>query len=83
MSLITAGMMIGSMALTCYAGSGDEEKPTVTLMIDIAGYGPLNDAVAMVQEHFPQYNIVSQNWDIDNLKKQLRRPLLQALMVTV
>lgn len=67
-SLLTAGAMIGSLGMTTYA----EEKPTVTLMIDIAGYAPLNDAVAMVQEHFPEYNIVSKAWDIENLKKTIK-----------
>jgi ABC-type glycerol-3-phosphate transport system substrate-binding protein len=79
--------LMGSVALTGCGKSGgdgadkgdsgadagkDGDKPTVTLMIDIAGFPPLNTAVQMVQEKFPEYNIVSKPWNLTELGKTIK-----------
>ena len=53
-------------------GNADKEKPTVTLMIEIGGYAPLEKAVQMVKDKFPEYNIVSKEWSIDGVKKAIK-----------
>ena len=53
-------------------GAKDNGKPTVTLMIEIGGYAPLETAVQMVKEKFPEYNIVSKEWSIDGVKKAIK-----------
>ncbi len=81
-STMTAAVMLGSLVLTgCGSsqgdggsdgGSGANEKPTVTLMIDIQGFPPLNEAVKMVKEKFPEYNIISKEWAGNDLNKTIK-----------
>lgn len=49
-----------------------KDKPTVTLMFEIGGYAPLETAVKMVREKFPEYNIISKEWSIDGVKKAIK-----------
>ena len=51
---------------------GEEGKPTVTLMIEVGGFPGLELAVDMVQEKFPEYNIISKEWSIDGVKKAIK-----------
>lgn len=49
-----------------------EDKPTVTLMIEVGGYAPLEKAVEMAKEKFPEYNIISKEWSVDGVKKAIK-----------
>lgn len=81
---VLAVAVTGSM-LVCACGNGggtqesgsagdteSKDKPTVTLMIDVSGYVPLNTAVKMVQEKFPEYNIVSKQWEYGEVKTAVK-----------
>lgn len=87
LGVVLAITLMGTVALTgCQKSGGDDaenggsnadagkdaDKPTVTLMIDIAGFPPLNTAVQMVQEKFPEYNIVSKPWNLTELGKTIK-----------
>lgn len=75
-------VLASSMVLGGCGGSGKEEnkeargdskdKPTVTLMIEVGGYAPLEKAVEMAKEKFPEYNIVSKEWSVDGVKKAIK-----------
>ena len=81
-STMTAAVMLGSLVLTgCGSsqgdggsdgGSGGNEKPTVTLMIELSSFPGLVKAVDMAEEKFPEYNIVSKEWSIDGVKKAIK-----------
>ncbi len=66
--------LVGSMLLTSTGvmAADSEEKPTVTLMLEISGYPPLVKAVEMAKEKFPEYNIVSKEWAIDGVKRAIK-----------
>lgn len=53
-------------------GNASDNKPAVTLMIEVGGYAPLEKAVEMVKEKFPDYNIISKEWSIDGVKKAIK-----------
>lgn len=87
LGVVLAVTMIGTLALTgCKnsdgndAGDGgsdanagqDASKPTVTLMIDITGFAPLNAATQMTLSKFPEYNIVSKQWPAEDLTKTIK-----------
>ena len=57
-SVLAASMLLGSGLVSVAA----EEKPTVTLMLEIGGYTPLVKVVEMAKEKFPEYNIISKGW---------------------
>lgn len=71
-----------SMVLGGCGGSGKTEekksedsskdKPTVTLMIEVGGYAPLEKAVEMAKAKFPEYNIISKEWSVDGVKKAIK-----------
>ncbi len=70
-----SAVLMGSMLLTNVGLTGvmaDEEKPTVTLMLEISSYSPLVKAVEMAKEKFPEYNIVSKEWAIDGVKRAIK-----------
>lgn len=78
---LLSGMMVLSMALggcgnsksdSKDTGKREDEKPTVTLMIEVGGYTPLEKAVEMVKEKFPEYNIVSKEWSVDGVKRAIK-----------
>ena len=71
-SVLAATMLLGAGAVTVAA---EEEKPTVTLMLEIGGYAPLVRAVEMVKEKFPEYNIISKEWSIDGVKRAIKTTL--------
>lgn len=66
--VLAASMLLGAGMVTISA----EEKPTVTLMLEIGGYAPLVRAVEMVKEKFPEYNIISKEWSIDGVKRAIK-----------
>ncbi len=69
-----AGVVISIAALSASQAQfvQAEGKPTITLMIDIPGYQPLNTAVEMVKEKFPEYDIVSKTWVYEDVKKSIK-----------
>lgn len=67
-SVLAASMLLGSGLVSVAA----EEKPTVTLMLEIGGYTPLVKVVEMAKEKFPEYNIISKEWSIDGVKKAIK-----------
>ncbi len=84
---VLAVTMMGAVALAGCGKSGgdgaenggsgadagaDSSKPTVTLMIDITGFPPLNSATQMVLDKFPDYNIVSKQWPSTDLTKTIK-----------
>lgn len=86
LGVLLAVTLMGTVALTgCGKDDGDAEKgrsdanagkeegkPTVTLMIDITGFPPLNAATQKVLDKFPEYNIVSKQWPAENLKQTIK-----------
>ena len=87
LGVVLAVTMMGTLALTgCGNSDGDGEKndgsgadagkdadkPTVTLMIDITGFPPLNSATQMTLDKFPEYNIVSKQWPGEDITKTIK-----------
>ena len=66
---IGLAMCISALGVPVFAG---DEKPTVTLMIDITGFPALTNAVEMVREQFPEYEIVSKQWVYEDLRKVIK-----------
>jgi len=68
LSAALAGCMLLTGSVTVMA----EEKPTVTLMLELSSFPPLVKAVEMAREKFPEYNIVSKEWSIDGVKRAIK-----------